>query len=172
MGGDWGFAALDLMAAVAASAARRDVNGMDAAPSIGSKMEPKRMVGIALVALAVAGGMFLEQVARVTFAALKWNDPQILGIDELTLTALIGFALAVGVAVYVYMNPKLREGGLDIAAELKRVSWPSLAETRVSTVAVVIASLVSSLILFFFDFVASKVMTIWVPAGLRWITGS
>ena len=145
---------------------------MDAVPSIGSKMEPKRMVGIALVALAVTGGMFLDQVAKSIFAGLKWNDPQVLGVEDLTLTAVVGFALAIGGAVYVYMNPKLREGGLDIAAELKRVSWPSVAETRVSTIAVVIASLVSSIILFFFDFIASKVMTIWVPAGLRWITGS
>ena len=144
---------------------------MDAAPSIGSKMEPKRMVGIGLVALALAGGMFLDQVAKAIFAGLKLNDPQLIG-EDVTLTGLIGFALAVGIALYVYLNPKLREGGLDIAAELKRVSWPSIAETRVSTVAVVVASLVSSLILFFFDFIASKVMTIWVPAGLRWITGS
>ncbi|HEY3449126.1 MAG TPA: preprotein translocase subunit SecE [Myxococcales bacterium] len=143
---------------------------MDAAPSIGSKMEPKRMVGIALVALAVTGGMFLDQVAKAIFAGLKLNDPQVL-VEDLTLTAIVGFAISAGVAIYVYMNPKLREGGLDIAAELKRVSWPSIAETRVSTIAVVIASLVSSLILFFFDFIASKVMTIWVPAGLRWITG-
>lgn len=144
---------------------------MDAAPSIGSKMEPKRMVGIGLVCLALAGGMFLDQVAQAIFAGLKLNDPQIIG-EDVTLTGLLGFGLAAALAIYVYMNAKLREGGLDIAAELKRVSWPSMAETRVSTIAVVIASLVSSLILFFFDFIASKVMTIWVPAGLRWLTGA
>ena len=130
------------------------------------------MVGIALVALAVTGGMFLDQVAKSIFAGLKWNDPQFLGIEDMTVTSVVGFVISGAIALYIYFNPKLREGGLDIAAELKRVSWPSVAETRVSTVAVVIASLVSSIILFFFDFIASKVMTIWVPAGLRWITGS
>ncbi|MGC4116586.1 MAG: preprotein translocase subunit SecE [Myxococcales bacterium] len=143
---------------------------MDAAPSIGSKMEPKRMVGIGLVALGVAAGMFLDQVAKAIFAGLKLNDAQLIG-EDITVTGLIGFVLAGALAAYVWFTPKLREGGLDIAAELKRVSWPSIAETRVSTIAVVIASLVSSLILFFFDFIASKVMTIWVPAGLRWLTG-
>jgi len=49
------------------------------------------------------------------------------------------------------------------------VTWPSLAETRVSTIAVIIASLVSALILFVFDFVASKVMTAWVPGLLGWL---
>lgn len=144
---------------------------MDAAPSIGSKMEPKRMVGIGLVCLALAGGMFLDQVAKAILAGLKLNDPQLIG-EDVTLTGLLGFGAAAALAIYAYMNPKLREGGLDIASELKRVSWPSMAETRVSTIAVVIASLVSALILFFFDFIASKVMTIWVPAGLRWLTGA
>ncbi|MBI5546430.1 MAG: preprotein translocase subunit SecE [Deltaproteobacteria bacterium] len=145
---------------------------MEQAPSIGSKMEPKRMVGIALFALAIAGGMFIDRVAKALFAALKWNDPALFGIDDLTLTGVIGFAIAVGVAIYLYMNARTREGGLEIAAELKRVTWPSLAETRVSTIAVIIASLVSSLILAFFDIVASKVMTTWVPAALRWATGA
>jgi preprotein translocase subunit SecE len=135
-------------------------------------MEPKRMVGIGLVCLAVAGGMFLSHVAGALFAGLKWNDPTFFGLENVTLTVVIGFVLAIGAAVYVYLSPKLREGGLDIATELKRVTWPSLAETRVSTVAVVIASLVSSLVLFFFDFVASKVMTIWVPAALHWLAGA
>jgi len=141
-----------------------------AAPSIGSRMEPKRMVGIALFVFAVTGGMFLEQVLKAILGGLKWNDPTLLG--DITLTVLIGFGVAIGAAIYVYMNPKTREGGLEIAGELKRVTWPSVAETRVSTIAVVIASVVSSLILFFFDFIASKVMTIWVPAALRWITGT
>ena len=94
------------------------------------------------------------------------------GIEDLTLTSVVGFAIAVAFVLYLYFTPSMREGGLDIAAELKRVTWPSLAETRVSTIAVVIASLVAAIILFFFDFVASKLMTIWVPAGLRWIAGA
>jgi preprotein translocase subunit SecE len=128
------------------------------------------MVGVALFLFAVAGGMFLDRVAKAIFGALRWNDPQLVG-EDVTLTLLLGFGVAIAAALYVWFNQKLREGGLEIAAELKRVTWPSLAETRVSTIAVVIASLVASLVLFFFDFIASKVMTIWVPAGLRWITG-
>ncbi len=142
-----------------------------AASSIGSKMEPKRMVGIALVAFALAGGMFLENVFKAILErGLKWTDPTLVG--DVTVTQLVAFALAIGVAAYVYLNPKTRETGLEIAGELKRVTWPSLAETRVSTVAVVVASVVCSLVLFFFDFLASKLMTIWVPAALRWVTGA
>ena len=143
---------------------------MDQAPSIGARMEPKRMVGIALFLFAVAGGMFLDRIAKSVFGALRWNDPQLIG-EDVTLTLVVGFAVALAAVLYVWFSPKIRDGSLEIAAELKRVTWPSLAETRVSTIAVVIASLVASLILFFFDFVASKAMTIWVPAGLRFITG-
>jgi preprotein translocase subunit SecE len=142
---------------------------MDQAPSIGSRMEPKRMVGITLVVFAGVAGMFLDNVIATVFNALKWNDATLLG--DMTVSSVIGFGVAIAAAIYVWFNAKLKEGGLEIAAELKRVTWPSLAETRVSTIAVIIASLVASLILFFFDFVASKAMTIWVPAGLRFITG-
>ena len=128
------------------------------------------MVGIALVVFAAAAGMFLDNVIGAIFNALKWNNATLLG-ESMTLSAVVGFVVAIAAAIYIWFSASLREGGLEIAAELKRVTWPSMAETRVSTIAVVIASLVAAIILFFFDFIASKAMTIWVPAGLRFITG-
>lgn len=127
------------------------------------------MVGIAFVLFTLAGGMFLSRVAQAVFGRLRWNDPQLFGIEELSVTAVLGFGLAIAGALALYLNQRVQTGSLDIAAELKRVTWPSLAETRVSTVAVIIASLVSALILFVFDFVASKVMTMWVPGLLGWL---
>ena len=146
---------------------------MDPATSMGSpalgKMEPRRMVGIAFFGFAFAGGMFLGHLIGAVFHALRLNDPALLGVDDLTLSAVIGFALSVGAAVYCWLRPPIRAAALDVATELKRVTWPSLAETRVSTVAVIVASVVSSLVLFGFDFASSKVMTVWVPAALGWI---
>jgi len=43
------------------------------------------------------------------------------------------------------------------------VTWPSWAETRTSTAAVVVASLVSAFILFGIDTVAYKLMVDWLP---------
>ncbi len=127
------------------------------------------MVGVAFFAFAFAGGMFLGHVIGAVFHALRLNDLSLLGVDELTLSAVLGFAVSVGAAVYCWLSQPIRTAALDVASELKRVTWPSLAETRVSTVAVIVASVVSSLVLFGFDLASSKVMTVWVPAALGWI---
>lgn len=127
------------------------------------------MVGITFLVFTVVGGMFLSRVMAAIFGGLRWNDPPLLGVEELALTSVIGFAVAIGVALALYLNQRVQAGSLEIAAELKKVTWPSLGETRVSTIAVIIASVVSALILFFFDFIASKVMTVWVPSLLGWL---
>ncbi len=146
---------------------------MDASTSTGNpaagKLEPRRMVGIAFLGFALAGGMFLSHVIAAVLQGVRWGNPSLLGIDELTPSALAGFAVSVGAVVYCWLNQRLRAGALDVATELNRVTWPSLAETRVSTVAVIIASVVSAAVLFGFDFASSKVMTVWVPAALGWI---
>ena len=54
-----------------------------------------------------------------------------------------------------------------IATELMRVTWPSWEETRVSTFAVVIASVVAAVILFGIDTFSYKVMVDWLPALWR-----
>lgn len=143
---------------------------MEAAQAgVNNRMEPQRIVGIAFVTLALLGGMFLGRVVAAVLTGVKWNDPQFLGVEELTASSVTGFAIAIGGVVVAYLNPKVKGNALDIASELKKVTWPSVAETRVSTVAVIIATVVSSLILFGFDFIASKVMTAWLPGALNWI---
>jgi preprotein translocase subunit SecE len=145
-----------------------DATTSTSTPALG-KMEPRRMVGIAYFAFALAGGMFLSHVVAAVLHGLRWNDPSVLGLEELTLSALVGFALSVGAVVYGWLSSTVRAAALDVATELKRVTWPSIAETRVSTVAVIIASVVSAGVLFSFDLVSSKVMTVWVPAALGWV---
>jgi preprotein translocase subunit SecE len=53
---------------------------------------------------------------------------------------------------------------IDIASELMKVTWPSWSETRASTVAVIVASLVAAAVLFFIDTIAYKLMVEWLPA--------
>ena len=135
-------------------------------PGMG-RMEPRRMVGLTLFTFALIGGFFLSHVLTAVFAWLKWNDTELFG--ALAVTSLLGFALAAGGGAWAWFNTKTRSNGLDIAAELKKVTWPSVGETRVSTIAVVVASVVCASVLFVFDFIASKVMTVWVPQGLSWL---
>ena len=140
-----------------------------ASGGVGTKLEPRRLVGITYVVFAVIGAMFLHQVIALILGALRVNDPALFGVQEFTVSALVGVLIAAGVALVCYFNQRIYAGSLDIATELKKVTWPSLGETRVSTVAVIIASVVSALILFFFDLVSSKVMAEWVPSLLGWL---
>jgi preprotein translocase subunit SecE len=45
-----------------------------------------------------------------------------------------------------------------------KVTWPSWDETRVATVAVIVASAVAAVVLFGIDTVAAKLMVDWLPA--------
>lgn len=143
---------------------------MEAASSgVGTKLEPRRLVGIAFVVFAVIGAMFLHQIVALILGALRVNDPALFGVQGFTVSVIVGTLLAAGIALFCFFNQRIYAGSLDIATELKRVTWPSLGETRVSTIAVIIASLVSALILFFFDLISSKVMAEWVPGLLGWL---
>ena len=44
-----------------------------------------------------------------------------------------------------------------------KVTWPTWGETKVATMAVVVASLVAALILFGIDTLSYKVMVEWLP---------
>ena len=52
---------------------------------------------------------------------------------------------------------------IETASELMRVTWPSWEETKVSTIAVIVASLVAGVILFFIDTLSYKLMVEWLP---------
>ena len=112
--------------------------------------DPKRLVVIFYVLAAISLGFFFEKVFAVVFTYARWNDVQVLG-EDWTLTTILGFAVAFGGAAITYFNPKAQTVSYEIASELKKVTWPTLRETRAATVAVVVASVISMVILFAFD---------------------
>ncbi len=117
--------------------------------------EPKRMVALFYVAAAIFLGIFLEKVLGIVFSYARWNDFPVLG-EDWTLTTVIGYAVAVGAAVVTWRTPRAREVSFEIAAELNRVTWPTLRETRAATVAVVVTAFVSAILLGVFDFVWAR----------------
>ena len=118
----------------------------------GGVEQPKRYVAIFYVAAAIALGYFLEKMVGLLFRALQWNDANVL-LDRWTVSTLVGFALAAVAAVVVWRIPKTQAVSLEVALELKRVTWPSMRETRAATVAVVVASFIAAIILGIFDFI-------------------
>jgi preprotein translocase subunit SecE len=66
---------------------------------------------------------------------------------------LLGLIAGVAVGVALKMNNAVNTWALEVANELKRVTWPSWEETRLSTIVVIITSIVVALILGVLDLV-------------------
>jgi preprotein translocase subunit SecE len=129
-----------------------------------SAMDPKRLVVIFLLLAGIVTGLFLEHVLGLVWARFGWGDPILVEGVDWQVSTLVGYLLALGVALGVWFHPKTHELTLDIASELMKVTWPSWSETRASTVAVIVASVVAAIVLFFIDTIAYKLMVEWLPA--------
>ncbi len=121
--------------------------------NVGGVEQPKRIVAIAYVLAALALGVFLERIVALAFSYARVNDYAVLG--DWSLSTLIGFALAAAGAIVVWRIPRTQTVSLEVALELRRVTWPSIRETRAATLAVIAASVISAVILGLFDFVWS-----------------
>jgi preprotein translocase subunit SecE len=122
-------------------------------------MEPKRMVVIFFVLAALTLGVFAQKLLGLVFTYARWNDPAVFG-EDWTLTGLLGFAIAAVAAVITWRTPKAHTTSLEIAGELKKVTWPTMRETRAATVAVVIATFAAAVILGVFDYVWAKLSSL------------
>jgi preprotein translocase subunit SecE len=115
-------------------------------------MTNSRLVVIAYVVLGLTAGLFLEHVLLAVFGAFAPTQPLTRPLmGDWSWATMMGLAIAAAAAIVLWRTPKTHDTSLEIAAELRKVSWPSLAETRAATIAVIVASVVSALLLGFFD---------------------
>jgi preprotein translocase subunit SecE len=119
--------------------------------NVGGVEQPKRIVAIAYVLAAVLAGFFLEKITSLVFAYARVNDAEVFG--GWSLSTVVGFVLAAIVAFVVWRIPRTQQVSLEVALELRRVTWPTLRETRAATVAVIVASAIAAVILGVFDMV-------------------
>jgi preprotein translocase subunit SecE len=118
-------------------------------------IDPRRLVAIFYVFAAIAVGVFLERILGLAFGAARISDPAVLG-EDWTLTTIVGYAIAAIAAIVTWRNARAQRVSLEVAGELKKVTWPSMRETRAATVAVVVATFVAAIILGLFDFVWAR----------------
>jgi preprotein translocase subunit SecE len=129
-----------------------------------SAMDPKRLVVIFLLLAGIVTGLFFEHILGLVWARFGWGDPILVEGVDWQVSTLVGYLLALGLALFTWFHPKAHAMSIDVASELMKVTWPSWLETRASTVAVIVASLVAAVILFFIDTIAYKLMVEWLPA--------
>lgn len=134
-------------------------------------MEPKRIIALSYLAFAFVGGIVLTNLATSVFDLVRINNRNFFEVEELSIASLVGFGIAIAAVGVAWRHPTVSALSYEVAGELKKVTWPSLAEIRVSTGAVLIASAVCAVVLgVVYDVLASKVMTEWIPVALNWIS--
>ena len=118
-------------------------------------MSQDRIVNLAFVAAA----LLLCFLGVHLFANLfdlfrpEW-DAGIIG-REFRLSNLLGISLGALTGVALWRNPTIFLLAHEITGELRKVTWPSGAETRLSTVVVIITTILVSVCLWAFDTVFS-----------------
>lgn len=127
-------------------------------------MDPARLVAIFLLVMAIVGGMFLEQMIGLALAGLSISDPNVIEGLDWRASTLVGYAIAIGLAVWIWVAPRSKAYAFDVASELMLVTWPGWTEVRTSTTAVVVASAIAALIIFAIDNFALRLMVEWLPA--------
>jgi preprotein translocase subunit SecE len=115
-------------------------------------MTNQRMIAIGYIVLALLAGFFLEHVLLAGFGGFTVTQPLTRPLwNDWTWSSFVGLAISFGTAFYLWKTPKTREVSIEIVAELRKVSWPGLAETRAATIAVIVASLIAAALLGLFD---------------------
>jgi len=115
-------------------------------------MTNQRLVAAAFAIGALIAGRFLDLLLEAVFARAglgALNRPFL--AEGWTYGSLVAYAAAAGLGVWAWTDARVREGALEIAAELRKVTWPSWKETRAATVAVIVATFVSAAMLGAFD---------------------
>lgn len=129
-----------------------------------AEMDPRRLVVISFLVFGVILALFFSHVLDLLFAQLNVPNAQVIEGAGIKLVDVLGVVLAGAVGAYAWTAEKLRSLALEVATELMRVTWPSFEETRISTFAVVVASLVAAVLLFGMDTLSYKLMVEWLPA--------
>jgi preprotein translocase subunit SecE len=96
----------------------------------------------------------------VLFYLSQWTAEWLWGYfggtpDELMITVGAGL-LTVIAGVVLYRHDRVHTLANEVAAELKKVSWPTAKEVRAATIVVLVMSIIAAVILGVFDLVWSN----------------
>lgn len=128
-----------------------------------AEMDPRRLVVISYLVFGIILTLFFGRMVELLFAQLNVANAEVITGAGIKLADLLGLGITAGSAAYCWTNPRIKALSLEVATELMKVTWPSWEDVRVSTGAVVVASLVAAVILFGMDTLSYKVIVDWLP---------
>jgi preprotein translocase subunit SecE len=118
-------------------------------------MSTQRMLLLAYIVLGVLVGLTLEQLLGGVFSsvtALGFFNHSLFGFEGWSYGTLVSYALAGGLALFCWRDPRVKGPATQVVEEMARVSWPTMAETRAATLAVILATLICAAMLGVFDY--------------------
>lgn len=115
--------------------------------------EVKRYVNLAYIIAAIVMSWFFMNFAAWVLSVAHVNDTRLMG-EHVTYSTIAGLVLGIIAAILLWRSPKIYEGSLNVAREMKKVTWPTGDETKYAMKVVIATALIVAAILFAFDFVA------------------
>ncbi len=129
-------------------------------------MNLNRYVNMGFVAAAILVWIMASAAYAFVFeaVAMDWNVP-LIGVN-FAVSDLMGLLTGAIVGIVLRRSSRIFTLAVEIAAELKKVTWPTWKEVRVSTIVVIITTLVVAAILGVFDLIWS-----WATKDLYTVSG-
>ena len=115
----------------------------------------KRYVNLAFVFAAMVRSWFLMKFSAWLMGTINVTDVRLMG-EHVTYSTIAGIVLGVVAAILLWRNAKVYEGALNVAREMKKVTWPTRDETQYAMKVVIATSIIVAGILFAFDVVAKE----------------
>lgn len=118
------------------------------------------IVAIAFILAALVVTFVVNHALHWLFLSVGIIDRPLLG-DQFTTATAISAAFSLITAFFLWRAPTVNTMCQEVVAELKKVTWPTVAETKAATIVVVITSLVVSAVLGLFDMGFSRAVN-WI----------
>lgn len=124
-------------------------------------MNLQRFVNIAYVLVGLVSWVISARLFGFIMDLISRDlDKPLIGTD-FARSDLVGLLVGIAAGVALKLNRNVNTWALEVANELKKVTWPTWDETKLSTVVVIITSIIVAIILGLFDalwaFVSSAV---------------
>lgn len=125
-------------------------------------MNVQRYVNIGYAVVGIVAWVIAARFFAVILDLFEFDRP-LVGADFLR-SDLLGLVCGVAAGVALKMNQAVNTWALEVANELRKVSWPTWEETRLATIVVVITSILVAVVLGLFDtfwaFVSSAIYSL------------
>ena len=127
----------------------------------------RRWVSIAFLALGFLLWIITSKFVTWLFDVFRISEAnvELLG-ESFTLTTAFGMLVAASLTIYAFRHKELNTLSGEVVVELKKVTWPTVTETRGATVVVIFTVFVMSVFLGLFDFIWSNVMD-WLYPNIQ-----